>query len=251
MLHVALAAVGMYLYLRSLGFRVYSSLFGAVAFALGGVVLSLTNLLPFLTSIAWWPWILMYARRVLRGESGWLGLTLTVAMLLLAAERSMMGDVEYVIVPGNPIRVIRRPTLPRYYFADQLVPIRNREEFVRLVSTNTWSDRVAFVSSVAFSPAVGEVLSVRESADAADLRVSSDGMSLLVISVTPHRYWRATIDGAPASIETANVGFQGLVLPPRQHNVSLRYRNPWIIACGALSLLSLIAAVALACFRKP
>src|SRR5437764_1355380 len=60
--HIALATVGMFLLLRSTELRIESALFGAVAFGCGGVILSLTNLLPFLTSVAWWPLSLMFAR---------------------------------------------------------------------------------------------------------------------------------------------------------------------------------------------
>src|SRR5262249_19226168 len=55
--HIALAAIGMFLLLRSMALRVESALFGAMAFGFGGVILSLANLLPFLTSVAWWPLI--------------------------------------------------------------------------------------------------------------------------------------------------------------------------------------------------
>jgi hypothetical protein len=149
----------------------------------------------------------------------------------------MMGNVEYVIVPGQPIRVIRRPTLPRYYFADRLLPIA--------APPASWSDRVALVAFPPFTPASGQVLSAHESANSADLQVRASGRALLVMSVTPHRYWRATIDGAPARLETANIGFQGLVVPPGTHNVSVHYGNPLILWCGLLSLLSICVAIAL------
>ena len=556
-LHVAVAASGMYLYLRSLGLKVESALFGAIAFGFGGAVLSLTNLLPFLTSVAWWPWILMFARRVLRGEGGILGLTLSLAMLLLAGEVSvivqtaillvaelfcvgagfsglgrlkpaptlfacvlafgiasvqlvpaldlkrdsgraaaltvedatawsmplirpiemfyahafgritddgreyggawryrpprlpliysiycgllvpllaiagvavratrwmwasslailsyllaigangplipalykigiyrsirypekfvlfgvfalivlaamvfdrldrrfapfllliavgdvglhvnelaprmprrffapppvtlavagaqnesrlfhqaawpvwqhsmpiatgegtywsqrtalvpftpalyglhsifeidinlttlqptsaflqwmwlalgrgeplrpfaMMGNVEYIIVPGQPIRVIRRPTLPRYYFADRLLPLA--------APIASWSDRVALVASPPFLPAAGQVRSVRETANSADVQVRANGRGFLIMSVTPHRYWRATIDGAPARLEVANIGFQGLAVPAGTHKVSMHYRNPLILWSGLLSLVSIAICVAIA-----
>ena len=42
--HYVLAATGMYRFLRSLGLRATSSFFGAISFALGGMMLSLSNL---------------------------------------------------------------------------------------------------------------------------------------------------------------------------------------------------------------
>src|SRR5207248_3066947 len=55
--HYLLGAAGMYLFLRSLGLRAASALFGAVSFALGGVMLSLSNLTKVLFGVAWFPWL--------------------------------------------------------------------------------------------------------------------------------------------------------------------------------------------------
>ena len=99
-LHIALAACGMFLLLRSLELSRLSSLFGAVSFAFGGAVLSLTNLLPFLTSMAWWPLILLFARRTLghgrRGDAA--ALALTLGMVFLAAEQSMLIQTAILLL---------------------------------------------------------------------------------------------------------------------------------------------------------
>jgi len=92
-LHIALAAVGMYLLLRSMDLRIESALFGAIAFGVGGAILSLTNLLPFLTSVAWWPLIVMFARR-----RQWAPLALTFGMVLLAGEQAVIIQTAFLIV---------------------------------------------------------------------------------------------------------------------------------------------------------
>ena len=66
------------------------------------------------------------------------------------------------------------------------------------------------------------------------------------MSITRHKYWRATIDGMPASLYTANVAFQGLTIPRGRHHVTLRYRNPLIIICGIVSLLTVAALLVIA-----
>jgi hypothetical protein len=66
--HFYVAATGMYLLLRSLRTRMASALFGAITFALGGTFLSLTNLLPFLFSAAWLPWVGLFWRRALENR---------------------------------------------------------------------------------------------------------------------------------------------------------------------------------------
>src|SRR5438132_3679044 len=95
-LHIALAAIGMFLLLRSMELRVESALFGAIAFAFGGAVLSLTNLVPFLTSIAWWPLIVLFARR-----RNWPALALVLGMLLLCAEVSMIVQTAILCVAAG------------------------------------------------------------------------------------------------------------------------------------------------------
>jgi hypothetical protein len=155
----------------------------------------------------------------------------------------LMGNAEYLVLPGKPIRIARGATLPRYWFADQIVHVGSREEFVRDLTAQPWSDRVAFVTTPAFAPARGEVVRVVESANRASLDVRSDGRSLLVASVTPHRYWRATIDGAPATIQTANLGFQGVVVPAGAHKVVFQYRNPLIAIFGVISIISFLIAI--------
>jgi uncharacterized membrane protein YfhO len=59
------------------------------------------------------------------------------------------------------------------------------------------------------------------------------------MSVTPHRYWHATIDGTPADIVPANLGFSGLVVPQGSHTIELTYANPLIAVGVAISLLAL------------
>lgn len=61
--HFAIAAVGMYLLLRSLELRAPASMFGAVSFAFGAPYLSLLIRLPFLFAMTWVPLVLLYARR--------------------------------------------------------------------------------------------------------------------------------------------------------------------------------------------
>jgi hypothetical protein len=114
---------------------------------------------------------------------------------------------------------------PRYYFADQLVTIRDRHEFARLLSKNSYSARVAFLTAPSFVPARGVVRGYRETANTARIDAESFGRGYLVMSVTPHKYWRVFIDGRAATPLVTNIGFQGLVMPPGRHVVTMRYRN--------------------------
>lgn len=64
LLHIAIAAIGMYLLLRELEVRDAAALFGAAAFAFGAPYLSLLIRLPFLFAMTWLPLVILCARRV-------------------------------------------------------------------------------------------------------------------------------------------------------------------------------------------
>jgi len=57
LVHIYVAAIGMYVLLRSIRLRIAAALLGAVAFATGGVFISYVNLLPILFAAAWIPWV--------------------------------------------------------------------------------------------------------------------------------------------------------------------------------------------------
>jgi hypothetical protein len=67
--HIPIAAIGMYLLLRSLRLKIPSAFFGGVVFAIGGVSLSMINLLPILFCVVWIPYVLLFTRRLLRAPN--------------------------------------------------------------------------------------------------------------------------------------------------------------------------------------
>lgn len=67
--HVYAALLGMYLLLRSMELKRRASFFGALTFGLGGLFLSLVNLLPIMFCATWIPYMLMFTRRALMRRS--------------------------------------------------------------------------------------------------------------------------------------------------------------------------------------
>ncbi|HEY0156972.1 MAG TPA: hypothetical protein VGF28_06725 [Thermoanaerobaculia bacterium] len=65
LIHIYLAAFGMYAFLRSLGTLRAAAGIGGLSFALGGFMLSGLNLFPFLFSAAWLPLTCLFLRRFL------------------------------------------------------------------------------------------------------------------------------------------------------------------------------------------
>lgn len=141
----------------------------------------------------------------------------------------------------EPVRLIELEPAPRYFFVDQLVSIRGKDDFVeRLVLADT-SPHAAFIAGPSFAPAPAFVRRVDERANTARIEVETHGRAFLVMSVTPHKYWRITIDGADAPAVVTNIGYQGVVIPTAgRHVVEMRYRNPLITIGAAVSLIALV-----------
>ncbi|MEK6371493.1 MAG: YfhO family protein [Acidobacteriota bacterium] len=147
-----------------------------------------------------------------------------------------------------PVRFIEGIHYPRYYFADQVVTIKNRKDFVSKLISSKFSDATAFIAQPTFVPAGGVVRGVRETANRATIDVESLGKGFLVMSVTPHKYWRITVDGKPVAPVVTNIGYQGIVVPPGKHRVEMVYRNEiayvgMFISAGAAAALFLMLLI--------
>lgn len=143
-----------------------------------------------------------------------------------------------------PIVFVPLPPAPRFYFADRAVA----GDFVSAAADRSWTRRTAVVSQPAHTGAA-EILTATQTSNSATLRVRASADALLVCSITRHKYWRASIDGRPATLIPANIAYQALAVPAGAHDIELRYDNPLFRWCGPVSLLALIAAAILAMIR--
>ncbi len=195
-----------------------------------------------------------------------------------AASRAR-GDVRQL----QPVAFLPLARQPRYYFASDVVAIRGKDDFVRLVTTQRFANDAAFANVAAFRPSRGIVRKVDESANRirievdvipsvsegpgreglrgtgiaphpprslATLGMTPSGRGFLVLSVTPHKYWRVRVDGVEAKPIVTNLGYQGLELGRGRHIIEMRYRNP-LIAVGLVISLLTMAALAVGTMRAP
>ena len=151
---------------------------------------------------------------------------------------------------AQPIQFIEVDHHPRYYFADQVVTIADRRDFAKKLSQGSYSRRVAFVRQPSFVPARGVVHGYRETANTARIDVESFGKGLLVMSITPHKYWRVAIDGARVQPIVTNVGFQSVVVPAGRHTVEMRYRNDLAAGAAKVSVVTALFLLALLLVRR-
>jgi hypothetical protein len=162
------------------------------------------------------------------------------------AVKEARGDVRFV----QGVRWVGGRPHPRYYFAAQLERIRSRDEFVAKVLARKHHPTVAFADVPPFLPARGTVRNVVEHPNGARIEVETPAQGYLVMSVTPHKYWRVTIDGKETRAYVTNLGFQGVVVPPGRHVVEMRYRNPLILYGAAITIATLLGLVSACCLWR-
>lgn len=115
--------------------------------------------------------------------------------------------------------------------------------------------------SVASFPmsALDQRLEVLEGGAASDVEIgtnlisctsSSETDSLLVLSVAYSDGWSATVDGVPADIYKADLGFMSVRVPAGTHEVVLTYRTPYLLTGAILSGLGFVGCAALVMLRR-
>jgi O-antigen/teichoic acid export membrane protein len=79
--------------------------------------------------------------------------------------------------------------------------------------------------------------------------LTASGPGLLVLTDNNFPGWKATVDGEPASLVTADYTFRGVPLPPGQHRVELVFAPTSLVVGGLASGLSLalVAVILAAC----
>ncbi len=135
---------------------------------------------------------------------------------------------------------------PRYYFADQLVTITDRHDFVRKLTDGSYTDAVAFVTAKSFVPSRGSVRGMRETHNTATIDVESFGRGFLVMSVTTDKYWTITVDGKAVKPLVTNIAYQGIEVPAGKHRVEMRYRNTLAAGGAKISIAAIVLLLGVA-----
>ncbi len=90
--HLLLAAAGAFALLASFGALPPACALAGLTYALGGTMLSASNLTPVLLSLAWFPWVVFFARRLFASHRlrDFALASLSLGMLLLIADQAMI-----------------------------------------------------------------------------------------------------------------------------------------------------------------
>jgi Bacterial membrane protein YfhO len=105
--HFLIAGIGAYYLCRNWKFPPYLSIVGALLFALGGTVVSLSNLLNHFQTAVWLPWVILSWEKLLSSSSwkNFLVLTLITAMQFLAGSPELFAiSMVLVLLDGMRVR---------------------------------------------------------------------------------------------------------------------------------------------------
>lgn len=149
----------------------------------------------------------------------------------------------------GPVALWRNPTARERVTA---VPTGRRLEggdvpAARAESGANALDEVAFVETATPMPLPdgreAEIIEWEADGSRVRARVRSDGGAVVVSTDAAVPGWQGTVDGEPASVVTVDYLLLGVVVPPGEHLVELRYRAPgalpgrWLSGFGAVLLL--------------
>jgi hypothetical protein len=87
------------------------------------------------------------------------------------------------------------------------------------------------------------VTNVSFTAHSVEADVRSPAPTFLVIAQSFYPAWRATVDGADASLRRANVAFQAVAVPAGQHHVRVFYSDSKFRTGALVSITSLLLCV--------
>jgi hypothetical protein len=92
----------------------------------------------------------------------------------------------------------------------------------------------------------GEILSSRVNAHRIEATVKTDQPMMLTLAQANYPGWRATVDGQPVPLWTANYAFQGLRVPAGEHEVRVFFRSGSFYIGAFLTVISLLTLVGVA-----
>lgn len=161
--------------------------------------------------------------------------------------RSRLLPFEQALPPGREVEHIRPAILQRtpgyspVYFASAVMEARAPLDAVQqIVSGKVTGDVVAAPAPEKEFDGEARVLGYRSSWNDYEIETVVGEEALLVVATTPHRYWKAFVDGEEAEVIPVNLISAGIVLREGSRSVVMRYGNPMIRYGAIVSALSIL-----------
>ena len=143
-----------------------------------------------------------------------------------------------------------RSTQPHAFFPVRIEAVRDTAEALRRTLANETPAELAIVEVDGAGegpPAAGagDAMILVYEPDEIVLRARVDEPGLLVVSEIYHPAWRAYVDGVETRVWRTNVAFRGVEVPAGEHEIRFTYRSAALRIGAAVSLVSLLLALAL------
>jgi hypothetical protein len=203
---------------------------------------------------------------------GYRGTTVTLALMAERAGGDVSvdggwGDIRldssetrstWELVYDGEVKIYRNTrALPRAFLVHRAEVVASPRDALARVTAAGFDPRRAAILEEPWSqeppaPAVSEpetVDVVQYEPQRVRLAVKAAAPALLVLSDIFYPHWQATIDGRPTKILRADYAVRAVAVPPGVHDVTFEYRPIHFYVASALSLATLIGALAMAAVR--
>jgi len=162
-------------------------------------------------------------------------------------------SVSRMTGPGAACQWIPRPhPLPMFtagqqpVFADAAATFRALTNTAPDFSSAVYLPTEARAAITAGREPTARVFNPRFEHQEISMQAEASGPSLVVISQTYDRNWKAYVDGQPSKLWRANYGFQAVEIPAGKHELKIVYRDNWFRAGLVLSAAGLLTVAYLA-----
>jgi hypothetical protein len=158
----------------------------------------------------------------------------------------------------EPIRILKVPSpVPPVYFARSAHWAATDDDALRAImepSFDLASDVVLAGAppgrtQAVKAPVVVSVDVLERLPDRIVAETESDGPGYLVVVEAFDGGWKATVDGASAAVQRANVAFRAVAVPGGRHRVELLYRPRVVMWCATVSLVAWAGVAAWTAWR--
>lgn len=156
-------------------------------------------------------------------------------------------DDGFEVVDVGPATVYERLTaLPRIRWASSAVVEPDAATAAGLIAAGEAPEVVLGEPGPEPSGDAAELHVTEDSGDVVEVQVDAAGEGYLVVADAMYDRWSVTVDGVPAMLRRADVGFVGVAVPAGQHEVRFAYSLPkgglgtYTSAAGLLALIGLV-----------